>query len=212
MPFAYHLFYGIDGRNGLPAFVEEKVDRVSACKKYGRHLSNGELACALSHQGIYQLIVARGWPGAIVLEDDAILTDCFRDFVKYQYYTQADFIMLDHSHARVRRKVIELSADIRCMRLTLPSCLTTGYALTADAARFLIKAGTPLSDVADWPADVTEFGALACVPTIVGHQDPATGKSHLRHERNRGKLDPGRLFRASYWKVWAKKRLSYRIS
>ena len=48
-----------------------------------RTLTPGEIGCALSHLNIYRRIVEDELSGAIVLEDDAILLDGFRDTVEF---------------------------------------------------------------------------------------------------------------------------------
>lgn len=45
----------------------------------GRDLNNGEIGCALSHQSVYQKILASGAERALVLEDDALLLPGFMD-------------------------------------------------------------------------------------------------------------------------------------
>ena len=57
-------------------------------------LSDGELGCALSHLGVYQEIVKRNLPGAIILEDDFI-PSCDLNAVfsaAYKVVPQADII------------------------------------------------------------------------------------------------------------------------
>ncbi len=96
-----------DGRKGLPADCEAAVDRQGARARAGRMVTDAELACALSHHRVYRRIVEEGLPGAIVLEDDAILTPLFAEFLKGKGYLAADFVQLDHQDARVwyrRRK------------------------------------------------------------------------------------------------------------
>lgn len=77
--------------------------------------------------------------------------------------------MRDHSHARVRGAKIRLSKNIALLKLPLPSCLTTGYSISAKAEQHLIEAGTPLSDVAD---------SRSCDPasTRDGRQHPQSGE------------------------------------
>lgn len=208
----FELFFGVDGRSGLPENYEAIVDRDLARKKYRRDLGDPEFACALSHREIYRTMIENGWEGAIVFEDDAVLTDDFAEFVNERLYEKADMIMMDHSHARVWGPEIVLSENIRARKLSLPSARATGYSVSARAARYLLDAGTPMSDIPDWPGDVTDVGAIACVPTIIKHQDPITGPSHLRRDRHKPKRDPLRFFRWTTWKRWITKRLSTRVS
>jgi len=208
----FELFYGVDGRAGLPKEYETSVDRAFARKKYRRDLGDPEFACALSHREIYQRIINRKWDGAIVFEDDAVLTDEFAEFANERLYSKADLIMLDHSHARVWGPEIALSERIGARKLSLPSARATGYSISVRGARYLLAAGSPMSDIPDWPGDITEVGAIACVPTIVKHQDPLTGPSHLRKDRRKPPSNHLRFFRWTEWKRWITKRLSTRVS
>lgn len=208
----HDFFFGVDGRSGLPADYETKVDRARARKKYRRDLGDPEFACAFSHQEIYRAILAGQLEGAVVLEDDAVLTEKFAEFVRGHLYDQAEMVMLDHSHARVWGPTISLSEGITARKLSIPSARATGYSVSSRAAKYLLDAGTPMSDIPDWPGDVTEIGAIACVPTIVKHQDPVTGPSHLRRDRHKPDRDNLRFFKASFWKTWIIKRLSTRVS
>lgn len=45
----------------------------------GSSMTNGELACTLSHQRIYQKMVAQGIEWAVILEDDVVVDDRFKD-------------------------------------------------------------------------------------------------------------------------------------
>lgn len=46
-----------------------------------RPLAPGDLACGLSHQGIWRLMVDRGLPAALILEDDALMSPALLDFL-----------------------------------------------------------------------------------------------------------------------------------
>ena len=208
---SHQLVFGVDGRTGLPQECEKLIDRPTAKRRYQRPLSDAEFACALSHRAIYSNIVSEGLSGAVILEDDAILTDAFIKFVEKRLYLRSDLILLDHSHARVTAAPTQLSEDISMRRLSLPASLTTAYSLSSAAASYLLGATSPLSDVADWPGDITELGALACHPTVVKHSDPAQGGSHIRASRTKTRPSPFRFMQRAYWRVWVKKRMSEQI-
>lgn len=211
----FHLHFGIDGRQGLPKEFEKLIDREGAHKKNGRDLSDGEFACALSHRTIYQEVVKRNAPGAIVLEDDAVVDRKLRDFIEMKGYEAANLVMLDHSHARVRGPRIQLGDVSEARTLSLPSCLTTAYSISLEGCASLIAATSPLVDLADWPGDICRLGALALAPQIVAHPDPSSGVSHLREGRTGlscVRSSPFRFFQYGFWSRWVTKRLSTRIS
>ena len=104
-------------------------------------------------------------------------------------------------------------------RLSLTSCLTTAYSISANAAAALLDAGSPITNTADWPGDIVIQGAWELDPRIVDHQDPSIGVSHIRVERDKAPQRRGSLSRAvrrwsslRYWHVWMIKRRSVRIS
>jgi len=59
MGLQYELFFGVDGRRGLPAEHEPLVDRSARINAGSRPMSDPEYACALSHLMIYRRIVER---------------------------------------------------------------------------------------------------------------------------------------------------------
>lgn len=215
----WELFEAVDGRRGLGPVWESLIDRAGAAKAMGRPLTNGEFGCALSHRGIYEIILQRGLEGAIVLEDDAILRPDFARFVREELYHAAPLLMLDHSHARVSR-FRRTRLPVGALRyLTLPSCLTTGYSVNTSAAAELLKDATPVRMTADWPGDIVRLGAAVITPQIVGHPPADTATSHLEAERNQLRLEGSSLRRfvkrwssLSYWQRWLTKRLSIRVS
>lgn len=219
MGMSYEVFPGIDGRKGLPDRWQSDIDRTSASHEFGRDLTDGEFACALSHREIYRQIVTRGLPGAIVLEDDAIVGTQFVHFVEQSLYQSAALMMLDHSHARVAGPAFDLMPGIKMRRLTLPSCLTTAYSISTDAAQKLLEAASPVRCPADWPGDIVTLGAVALTPRIAEHPDPLNGSSHLHAGRSKMPRHSGNIQRAiqrwtspAHWRRWLTKRRSTRIS
>lgn len=213
----YRLFFGVDGRRGLPDRWAAETDRAAARQTYGRDLTDGELACALSHREIYRWIEATGHPGAIVLEDDALPGPAFAAFLAARAHEELDLLMFDHSHARIWRHSRRHAGGQDLYRLSLPSCLTTAYAVSAHAAGRLDAANTPVRCQADWPGNIVAQGAMIVEPPIVGHPDGKTGVSHLRsaregaapREKSRGLA---RFSNRQFWKRWITKRLSRRVS
>lgn len=216
----FEVFIGIDGRKGLPPRWEAEIDRNAALRQIGREMTDGEFACALSHREIYRNILSKGWGGAVVLEDDAIIGQHFDAFIKQAIYDRSELLMLDHSHARVWRGSTEVLQGVKMCRLSLSPSLATAYSIGRGAAEALVTANKPVRNIADWPCDVTSLDAFALVPQIVGHPDHDTGISHLRQERQKAaqahrksdihKLVP--LLTFTFWRHWFIKRLSRRVS
>lgn len=214
---SHRLFFGVDGRKGLAGRWAAETDRAAARQTYGRDLTDGELACALSHREIYRWIEETGNPGAIVLEDDALPGPDFAAFLASRAHERLDLLMFDHSHARIWRNSRQHAGGQDLYRLSLPSCLTTAYAISAGAAKRLAAANTPVRWQADWPGNIVALAAMVVVPPIVRHPDGKTGVSHLRSAREGAsprRKSPGlaRFSNRLFWKRWITKRLSRRVS
>lgn len=210
----------VDGRRGLSPEVEHLIDRESAEERTGRKISAGEFACALSHQGLYQRIFDESLPGAIILEDDAILTPDFAEFIRHEGYLAADLVQMDHLDARVwlqGRKAF--SPGITFFPLAANASLTTGYSLSAKAAHYILARSRPLAGLADWPCDIMPLAPLVTLPHLVNHPYIEVSGSTLERERDaaRKSVTPSgsrvlRFFRASYWRRWWFKRRTKKVS
>lgn len=211
----YTLHFGVDGRRGLSETHEFLVDRTEAQRRHGRALTDTEFACSLSHREVYEIVLKNELEGALILEDDAIVDTRLADFVKKRAYLASDITMLDHSHARVWGKEILLPDASMARTLALPSCLNTAYSVSNAGCRHLFDSSSPVVSQADWPGDICSIGAIALLQQIVSHPDPLFGVSHLRRNRDQaGGQDNQikRFFTFSFWRRWATKRLSARIS
>ncbi|MFV0333213.1 MAG: glycosyltransferase family 25 protein [Tropicimonas sp.] len=214
----------IDGRRGLPAEYESWIDRPKTLERRGYPMSDGEYACALSHQVLYRRVVDENLPGAIILEDDVTPTPLFRDFVQKRGYERADLIQLFFFDAKVFRFPKPALTDrIRMRRLTENAFMAAGYSISRRGATHLVKKCTPLSERADWPCDVTRIGAAVTQPRLVMHPDPAKSESSLN--AGRANLVPEgfdysaryakgwhRLYRPRYWRSFVRNRLSERLA
>lgn len=183
LEFAIHD--AIDGRNGLDDSYEGLIDREYVETAINRRVVDAEWACALSHQAIYARILEQGHPGAVILEDDAILTPRFKKFILEKTYRTAPMVLLDHHIAKFRwhtaRRVLP---GTFAMQLRRNPVLTTAYSISARAAEHISTRSRPLRGLADWPCDITELGATGLFPRIIGHPKFRTDGSHIEPARN----------------------------
>ena len=221
MPFT--IVDAVDGRNGLPSQFEPMVDRDPSRSLVNRMLTDAEFACALSHLTIYRHIVDNALPGAIVLEDDAILTPLFREFIDARGHRAADLIQLDHAEGirSLRHRAIHVDHNIRLVRAASNATLTTGYSVSLRGAEFILANALPLRAPADWPCDVSTLLTLLAVPRVVDHPDITAADSAIAEGRNlalqqsrtpKHIKENRRFFRTSYWRRWWFKRTTRRIS
>jgi glycosyl transferase family 25 len=211
---------GVDGRNGLPPEHEQEVDRAAARARLGRPASDPELACALSHQRVYGLILARGLPGAVVLEDDAIPQPAFAAFLAAGLHRQADLTLFDYDDKA--RGLLgtgrEVLPGLRLWTLATTRHLTTGYAVSARGAAQLRREGLPVRGLADWPCDVTRLGAKAVAPRLILR--PTRGSDSLiessrqrmlQDQQRQEKHGLGRLLSPGRWRIRLRRTLSVRL-
>src|SRR5690606_8844959 len=67
----WEIFSAVDGRRLDDRAFAEAYDAAGANAAY-REMSRGEVACALSHLGVYRKMLDDGASHALVLEDDAL--------------------------------------------------------------------------------------------------------------------------------------------
>jgi glycosyl transferase family 25 len=207
----------IDGRRGLPEACERMVDRAGSKVRVGRPMADGEFACALSHLLTYRAILESGLPGAIVLEDDVVLTPVFDAFLDQRAYESAPLVLLDHSLARVRRFRQPGAFDgFHTYRLARNPLRATAYSISREAAAHILERALPVRCVADWPCEIWRLGASITMPRLV--ELGPTEESMLETERNRLEaMYPGvrglkRYTRAAYLNRWWIKRTTWRAS
>ena len=69
----YEIFDAVYGKDIPDDELAKLYDEKATLNTFGRGTTRGEIGCALSHHGIYRRIVERDLPGALILEDDALL-------------------------------------------------------------------------------------------------------------------------------------------
>ena len=202
----FEFFNAVDGRKGLPRGLEHLVDRDLARRRLFHAISDAEVAVQISHANLYRKMVEEGVEEAVILEDDACVGSAFWGFVMDDVRKRFDMVLLAHEKARAFRGVVgRLRSDEYLYRLRGPCHLTAGYYLSNRGAKFLFSGALPVSYVADWPVDISDIGAVACSPAIIGHELPMKAASTISTERNylksttrRGRSR--RMLTKAYWR------------
>lgn len=198
----------VDGRQSLPSIYEYEVDRPRAKKRLFRDISDGELACSLSHIHLYKTIMEREDIGAVILEDDAIIGTAFKEFVQGKHFEGKSMVLLGHENARVSRKRQHMFDAYSFRKLNWSTDLAVAYYVSRETAAHLYHENTPVSYVADWGSDITRYGALALDPPIVGAILSDETQSSLEGQRNKLAKGATRLTRIKRFakpKYWKKK-------
>ena len=178
----YEVFPAVDGRWGLEEKYENLIDRAAAQSRLGREMTDPEFGCALSHLSVYEILLAEGWPGAIVLEDDAIVGSLFKEFVSSKAYLSYGFVQLDYNWARVWRfgyGTSRVTQRIVLRRLIYNAGCAVGYAISSAAASFILNCSRPVSMIADWPCDLAPIRPYVTDPQVVRHRPKDDKDSYL---------------------------------
>ena len=178
--FEPEVVLGIDGRAGLPCKYEPQIDRVTANRRARRSLTDGEFACALSHQAVYARLLEDGHDRAIVFEDDAIIDRSLLPVLHDLKDHDFDLALLDHDLARAQRRSRRRlpSGSILWRVANIPD-LNTGYILSAAGAAKIAALSFPITYNADWPCDVAQLRTYAVMPRAVGR--PRSKDASLLH-------------------------------
>lgn len=155
---------------------------------YGREMSTGEIACALSHISIYQLMQENSVDAALILEDDAFLgksvLSVISDFTQ-NYSNDNDCIyILSHAgkYSRMGRKTIG-KFNFYCATDVYGS---HGYIISKNTAKILINYYTKINHPIDLWKTLTKntgIAAYCLVPYCIGHTIFAN-KSEIEAGRN----------------------------
>lgn len=132
--------------------LESIVNFEECYLRIGRNISLSEIGIALAHRQIYQQIIEGDHSWALVLEDDAIITDA--NLLTSQIENSISFspdiprISLLYHHAK---GLIDSSTNSTFKRSKITPSYAVAYVLNKSAAHELLKSQTPISSVADWP-------------------------------------------------------------
>lgn len=164
----YQVVFGIDGRNGLPAEYEAQIDREKTKTVFGREMSDGEYACALSHQLIYQKIIEQGLKRAVVFEDDALPLSAFFALER-DYFEAKDLTLLYHYNTYVRRSAPNAHAHPEILPLNNSPFMACAYIIAAPTAQLILEHARPIVSPADWPIELGDINAGAAWPYMAEH-------------------------------------------
>ena len=208
---AFRFVDAIDARDGID---DSKVDREGSRRRMGRAMSDGEIACALSHARAAEVFLASPARHALILEDDAIPTPGLARFFREGHVGSAPMMLLYHHNARVYRGPGRVLFDgVRAFRLALSCFGAVAYSVDRTSAEALLASQRPVQSAADWQLDISDLGAEVSLPMLVGHPPVDPAQSLLAEGRNaRTRHGIGRLLSAAYLRRKWRKAIAHRIS
>lgn len=157
-------FSFIDGINGKTLSEEEKtaVDYEFYPTKFAatRPLTIGEIGCAMSHLLIYKMMLEKNIDKAIILEDDAIVSQEFESIVKDSLKKaplKTEILFYEHGKAKSHFFKRSLVEGYRMVRYRSPSknskrtiTRATAYLITKKGASKLLQHAYPIRMPADY--------------------------------------------------------------
>ena len=137
-------------------FDSEVVDRDSLLADLAREPELGEVGCALAHRNIYSRMQEQNIRSALVLEDDAIVTDPRKLFERVQeleeFLNQGKPLVVHLAANYMTRNFFSRRTPIPKTWKPAVSPMGTGaYVINAEAAVIFQSLQTPIRYRADWP-------------------------------------------------------------
>ena len=161
----------IDGRRLNEKDLRRLYDEDRALKKIGRPMTRGEIGNALSHREVWQIIIDRDLPAALVLEEDAIIDRAFCCFVQIlnEIPKKIGFLSLYTQGGRVVRRPSAALGEFTLHRAVVGLPNTVAYLITTNYARMLLNRGTRIENPTDWPMSYLDREQYLAVPMPVSH-------------------------------------------
>ena len=185
----YEIFPAVDGRKLPQAEVDAAYDASGAVDFFGRELTRGEIGCSWSHLNIYRKMVEESIPEALVLEDDVILGQDFKEVLSRRALFPADWELVFFSHNNAVASVwdrLPIFDKYKLVKFVEHPNWTSGYLIKLSGAEKLLKAGFPIRMPADWLTgnrlglDIRIYGIKpVCVPQNKEFQETISGRFEL---------------------------------
>ncbi len=175
----------------------EVYDLDTNISKYDKLLNDGEIGCYMSHMRCWEKIVNDDLDFALVLEDDAILTDDMPKYLEKLADSFQEWDYIKFSHGRKQKEDVA-SVDIGD-GLTLGQCIklpstTTGQLVSKQGAKKLLQHALPIARPIDMDIQYWYEKSLRCFvarpfPVLNGDFGSEINKVTDRREvdRNRGR-------------------------
>jgi glycosyl transferase, family 25 len=184
---SYERVEAVDGKLATEA-QRALLDEMGYKSRHGKTSLPGELGCYLSHVKAIEVFLASDSPFAIILEDDAILEDGFRqgieDLLKHAH--RWDMIKLSGVHSGTPLSVLQLKQNL-VLAVMFSKCTgSSAYILNRRAALAFSQGLLPMTLPYDHEFDKGwKYGikVRAVRPFLVAHNETAittivpTGKS-----------------------------------
>lgn len=184
----YGLDYQITEAVNGKALPQEVISAVTAdyptCA-----LTRGEIGCTLSHLNIYSAVIREKLECALILEDDAVITEEITQWLsaieKSISRTRPEIYILSGIDAYNKWITKSISDRLTCYRM-INGSRSHGYIINKPAAEALIRTNLPVRFEADrWPLfrDICGVSVWCLEKEIIGTSDIDKNGSVLNSER-----------------------------
>ncbi|WP_227006570.1 glycosyltransferase family 25 protein [Shewanella donghaensis] len=156
---------------------KQVFDLKSNLSKYYKKLNDGEIGCYLSHILCWEKIQQQQLDYALIIEDDAVISESIIDFMTFANNTHHEWDYIALSHGRKLKKIInpfKINQELVVgQTLKLPST-TTGQFISFSGAEKLLENAYPISRPVDMDIQYWFEKSLRCFvvrPFPVQHGD-----------------------------------------
>lgn len=208
----FEFFDAVDGASLSEDEVRSVYNDERARQTFWGPLSRGEIGCAMSHIGVWKMIVAEQTPHALVLEDDALVDAATPEILAVlpRLMNQNDVVMLVNTNENTFFfRQAALPAGRRLVYVNQPFYTATGYVITPGGAARLIARALPLRVPIDfwyhdigfkgvipvravYPGVVSQFSG-AGMPSQIGGRERHLERQSVNKERTRLRAGVRRL-------------------
>ena len=196
LPLEYEFVEAVDASDLTDEYIREVYDDVACRRNIRRPLAKTEIACALSHIKVWELMLSRGLEDVFVMEDDVYVKDeeAFLEVLKakYRYPKKWELILFGNGNSKVtgrgtpvlrftRRDVWGRYGAFKFDRVAWGAW---GYLISSKGARKLLKRVKPLKSTIDNGYTGTpRFVRLYGISPVLVEESPFGWQSTISKER-----------------------------
>ena len=196
LPVDYEFVEAVDASDLTDEYIREVYDDAACRRNIRRSLSKPEIACALSHIKVWEIIKESGLEEAFIMEDDIYIKDeeAFREVLKARnrYPKKWELILFGHGNSMVsgigattsffhKEKIYKKYCISRFINF---GCGTLGYLLNELAIDKLLCCTNVLEIYIDSYTGTSRFVNLYGVEPVLIEEDDIGGLSTLQDGRD----------------------------
>lgn len=145
----YERLPAIDGKVEFDRLLP-KVDRAAYERNMGQTLLPGKVGCYFSHLAAWERLVASDKPVALILEDDVVFREGFRDALTLALKAQAHWDLLKLNRVRAKLPVAQGHIGRYTLNAYIGPCTGNGaYLIKRQTAERLLAGAIPQTRTAD---------------------------------------------------------------